>query len=566
MQAKKGVLVGCCLLILTACAQRREVSTPPEAPRPETAVGSQDADSTSLSPPVPEEPRRSIPPEPPPDPLDGLLRRAALELEHGEELLAEGFHEEARSHFAGALQALAESDFEFPKNPRLERTYFDWLGRVQTYELSYLSDPVELQPSVPELSPRDEILQLNLYKLAVDPDLAQRLAPGVLETRYGIPVQINESVLKFLDYYQNRGREITERGLRRIGRYRRNFQRIFEEEGVPQDLIYLAHVESLFNPFARSRARAVGIWQFVRGTAQSNGLTVDWWVDERRDVEKSTRAAARHLRELYERFQDWYLVLAAYNGGPNRVARILRRHGPMDFWIMARKRLLPRETRNYVPSVLAAILIYNQPDHYGFEVEPEAETAFAEVTLDYQVDLRVVAEILDGSLEDLLTLNPELRRAVTPFDSEGYVLRVPEGKAEALSAGLSELPPEKRIRVQHHRVRGGETLSQIARRYATSVTAIAQANRIRNVHRLRLGQDLIIPVQPSRPPPPRRAAIEADSNTHIVLEGESLWSIARLYGLTVENLLDWNGLGRRGFIYPGQRLRVRGPQGSSNLH
>ncbi len=565
MQAKIGVLVGC-LFILVSCAQRREVSTLPEAPQTEVPVSAGPIETDAAPPePAPQEALQPPGPADPPvpsDPVEELLRRGALEFEHGEELLAEGFREAARSHFSAALKTLAESGFEFAAHPRLERTYFDWLAQLQTHELSFLADPMDLQPPVPELSPRDEILQLNLFKLAVDPELAEHLAPGVVETRYGIPVQINESVLKFLDYYQNRGREITEKGLRRVGRYREFFQRTFQEAGVPEDLIYLAHVESLFNPFAVSRARAVGVWQFVRGTARGNGLRVDWWVDERRNVEKSTRAAARHLRDLYEKFQDWYLVLAAYNGGPNRVARILRKHGTLDFWAMSRKRLLPRETRNYVPSVLAAILIHSQPERYGFQVEPEQQVAFAEVDLEYQVDLRVVGEIIDQSLQDLLTLNPELRRAVTPFESKGYVLRVPQGKAQVLTDGLQKLPPEKRVRVQHHRVRSGQTLSQIAQRYGTSVTAIAQANRIRNVHRLRLGQDLIIPVGPPRPV--RRARAAGDSNTHVVLEGESLWSIARLYGLTVENLRDWNGLRRRGHIYPGQRLRVRGSQATSN--
>ncbi len=560
MQAKISIWIGC-LLLLAACAQRKEIATPPdsappvEVPSAETPVVEARADLPSAE-------FDPAPSPAPPDPVEEVLRHARLELEHGEELLAEGFQEAARSHFSGALQALAESDYEFASHPRVEEAYYDWLGRIQAYEFALLANPVDLQFPVFELSPRDEILQLNLFKLAVDPELAKRLAPGVVEARYGIPVQINESVLKFLDYYQHRGREITERGLQRIGRYLPLFQRIFAEVGVPEDLIYLAHVESLFNPFARSRARAVGVWQFMQGTGRTYGLKVDWWVDERRNVAKSTRAAARHLRDLYERFGDWYLVLAAYNGGPNRVARILRQHGQIDLWTMVRKRLLPRETRNYVPSVLAAILIYSQPEQYGFQVEPHTPIAAAEVRLDFQVDLRVVAELIDESPEVLLALNPELRRAVTPFDSKGYLLRVPEGKAQIVAAGLRELPPEKRIRVQHHRVGQGQTLSQIARRYGTSVTAIAQANRIRHVHRLRLGQDLIIPVGPPRPV--RRARTDDGSPTHTVLEGESLWSIARRYGLTVSQLRNWNGLSRRGFIYPGQSLKIQRSEASSN--
>ncbi len=407
-----------------------------------------------------------------------------------------------------------------------------------------------------EASPLDELAAVELYTLEVDPDLEETVSADLRESSFDIPVVLNHSVLQFLNYYQGRGRRIMEEGLRRSGRYLDYFAEVFEREQVPRDLIYLPHIESLFKPRAYSRAHARGLWQFVAGTGRRYGLEIDWWIDERSHVEKSTVAAARHLRDLYDEFGDWYLVLTAYNSGPGRVRRVHRRHGDLDYWEMRSRRLIPRETRNYVPSFLAALIIFKHPEKYGFHVEPEQPVALDRVPLDFQVDLRVVAELLDMKPQEVLDLNPQLRRGVTPYQRPGFELAVPEGTGDRLAAQLETLPEEKRLKVQHYRVRRGDTLSQIAGRFGSSVRAIADMNRIRNVHRLRLGQDLLIPSAGWRAPTRSARASRSRSGSYVVRRGDSLYRIARRLGLTVSQLATWNNIRPSQTIFPGQRLRL----------
>jgi membrane-bound lytic murein transglycosylase D len=319
----------------------------------------------------------------------------------------------------------------------------------------------------------------------------------------------------------------------------------------------MAHVESLFKPQAYSRARARGIWQFVKGTARLYGLKVGWWLDERLDYRKATRSAALCLKDLYEQFGSWYLALAAYNGGPGRVARVIQRYGEMDYWTMAKRRLLPRETRNFVPSILAAIIISRNPGRYGFVVESEPPLEFETVSLDYQVDLAVIAESIGVPLQTMMVLNPELQRGVTPFETESYQLKVPPGTSDLLTQQLAKIPPEKRLRLKHHRVRQGETLSHISARYGVSIRGIAEVNRIRNIHRLRLGQDLIIPLTErgaTGSAESRKKALKAGK--HTVRQGDSLYRIARLYGVALDDLFRWNNIRPGEHIHPGQQISI----------
>ncbi len=498
-----------------------------------------------------------------------LVLEAGADLDQGRALFLDGNQEEARHYFDQALAKLKDSGFGFSTHPFLEQAYYDLLGEVQNLETQAALDLSQLP--VPELppSPLDEISNLNLFQIEVDPELEERVSEDLKETRFDIPVTLNREVLRFLDYYQGRGRRIMESGLRRAGQYYPLFKQIFEEEETPRDLIYMAHVESLFQPRALSRARAKGIWQFVKGTGKLYDLDVDWWVDERSDVLKSTRAAARHLKDLFAEFEDWNLALAAYNAGAGRIARVLKRYGPMDYWTMADRKLLPRETRNYVPSILAAIIIFRHPERYGFDVEPAPEVEYETVPLDFQIDLRVVAEALEVPVDEIADLNPALLRGVTPDRPDGYDLKVPLGTADVLGPVLESIPPEKRLRLTHHRVAKGQTLSQIARHYGVSVRAIAETNRLRNVNRLSLGQDLIIPLSDWR-----AAAASLGSSTkatrsssqrarfHTVRRGDSLYRIARNYGVSVKDLAAWNHLRIGQTIYPGQKL-VLSPRGQS---
>ncbi|HUG42838.1 MAG TPA: LysM peptidoglycan-binding domain-containing protein [Acidobacteriota bacterium] len=403
-------------------------------------------------------------------------------------------------------------------------------------------------------SPWDEIKLTNPYSVEIDPTLGDRIRADLQNARFEIPVVVNKEVLYYLDFYQTRARRSMELGLRRAARYLPLFERIFQEEGVPRDLIFMAHVESLFHPLAISRARARGIWQFMQGTGRLYDLDVNWWVDERSDLEKSTRAAARHLRDLHEQFGDWHLVLAAYNCGPARVARALERHGPMDYWTMVERRHLPRETRLFVPAILAAVMIHRLPERFGFEPPLELPFEYDTIEIPFQIDLRTIAEESSIDAEELLGLNPQLLRGVTPPEALPYRVHLPSGSREAVATALERIPPERRLRFAHHRVRKGETLSAISARYGASIRALAETNRIRNVHRLRIGQELLIPLSLSDAPPSRAYSAP---QVYTVRRGDSLYRIARRFGLNVRKLMELNRLESQSILQPGQRLRLQ---------
>jgi membrane-bound lytic murein transglycosylase D len=329
-------------------------------------------------------------------------------------------------------------------------------------------------------------------------------------------------------------------------------ERIFREEGLPQDLIYLAQAESSFKPTALSRARARGMWQFIASRGREYGLQVGWWVDERQDPEKATRAAARHLRDLYEEFGDWHLAMAAYNTGPAGVARAIERTGYADFWELHKRNVLPRETKNYVPIILALTIIAKNQDKYGVQVQPEAPVETDVVKPGHPIDLRLVAETVDVSVETLKQLNPALLRTVTPRDPE-FELHLPAGTAERFFAEIAEIPQEKWVLWRRHRVEEGETLSAIASKYRVTTTAIAQVNGIDTRSVLSVGDRLIIPSTTA-------SNVAGRMVRYRVRRGDTLSEIARQHDVSVDDLRRWNGLRgsrvARGAVlkvYPGGR-------------
>ena len=556
----------CGLLLVSACSSGRNVST-------QTVVGK----SETSSPPVIQAP----PPEPLPsdspletiveqrDPIELLLEQAWDLFKKGQTLFEGGEVQEARSYFQQALDTLKHSGFEFFLNPHLESAYYDLLGGIQELELQAWVNPAEIQP-LSLVSPHfEEIDDLNLFAIQVDPHLRELAGQDLLNTRFDIPVVLNDDVLRLLNFYQNRGREIMEQGLKRSGMYVPLFREIFREEGVPLDLVYMAHVESHFKPNAYSRAKARGLWQFMLGTGKMYGLRQDWWIDERSDIVKSTHAAAQHLRDLYERFEDWHLAMAAYNVGSRRIDRVRRRYGKtLDYWTMVKRKMLPRETRSFVPSILAAVIIFRNPERYGFWVEPDPPLQFETIDLKEQVDLRVVAEEIDVQVADLFALNPELRRGITPFHDDDYKLKVPLGKADLLVKRLANLPKDRKVQVRHHKVKRGETLGLIAQRYRSSVTAIAQVNRIRNVHRLREGQDLLIPLAGGYSVASSARSVKPTSQqlpaTHKVRRGETLGLIAQRYRSSVTAIAQANQIQDVHRLREGQNLLIPSAGGNSS--
>ena len=396
-----------------------------------------------------------------------------------------------------------------------------------------------------------------------------------------IEPQLNAEVYRYIEYFTGGGRSTFERWLRRSGRYTNLFRQVLQREGLPPDLVNLVFVESGFNLHARSVSNAVGPWQFLRSTGRLFGLTVNQWVDERRDPEKSTVAAARYLKHLYSIFGDWPLALASYNAGEGTVLRAIKRQGPTNYWDLR----LPRQTEDYVPQFMAVLAISRSPEKYGFDqLELEDPMTFDEIALKGTVDLRAIARLAGCSYEDLRLLNPSVLRHAAPVQNGVTVLRVPKGKAEvilgALQGGVSMPAVDLSVK---HRVRRGETLQGIANQYHVSARKLAADNGVSRSKPLRRGMTLNVrstmaagtlsaaEIQPGDPtistayvparPRPPIASLNADSDAegrfrHTVRRGESLASIAGKYGVSVADIKRWNRLSSN-YVRRGTRLKLR---------
>jgi membrane-bound lytic murein transglycosylase D len=367
-----------------------------------------------------------------------------------------------------------------------------------------------------------------------------------------LPVELNNPVLACIDLYQGRLRGWMEQALSRGQKYMPHIREVFAEEGIPQDLAYVALVESAFRPAAYSRAKAKGVWQFISSTGRIYGLKQDWWVDERSDTEKATRAAARYLKELHETFGDWNLALAAYNAGPGKVQRGIDRYKTTDYWKLRETRAFRRETKNYVPLIHAAVVVAKAPEEYGFEITPEEPPVFETGEVEGAVDLRLIAECLETPVADIKALNPELRRLATPANRT-FGLRVPVGKGDAVGPCVEAIPPEKRVRFRTHVVARGQTFASIGKANGVRARDIAEANNLTVGKRLAVGTELIIPVDPraqatgarrtaSRTSAPVVLPEKALKLEHKVRRGDTLGSIATRYGTTVRDIQTWNGL------------------------
>jgi membrane-bound lytic murein transglycosylase D len=367
-----------------------------------------------------------------------------------------------------------------------------------------------------------------------------------------IPIVTNARVEKWLQYFKGRGRSEMAKWLTRTGRYRGMIEEILAEEGLPKELFYLSMIESGLNPSAYSRAHAAGMWQFISSRARMYGLRIDWWVDERRDPEKSTRAACAYLSDLYDMFGTWELALAAYNSGEGRVSRARSgRPSCPDFWCLD----LPRETEDFVPKFMAALTIGSDPRAHGFDPGPtDAPLAYETVEVAGAMKLENIAKAAGVDCEDMKRLNPALRRWCTPPDATTAV-RVPSGTADQALVALSTIPVEERVAWQRHQVSRGETLYAIAHAYDTTVNAILSMNDIRNPNRIRPGDDLVIPMGPA-PSGDERHADAASIVTYRVRSGDTVSSIARRHGKRTADVLRWNGLSWKSKIYPGDTLSI----------
>ncbi|MBE0595942.1 MAG: LysM peptidoglycan-binding domain-containing protein [Desulfuromonadales bacterium] len=421
------------------------------------------------------------------------------------------------------------------------------------------------EEALAEELPDVETLEDNflLSGVAEDPPEDEGETVRADEIFFDFPVVENEKVHYYVDYFTGTARPVFTRWLERSGRYLPMMRQIFAEEGVPQDLVYLAMVESGFNNRAYSWAHAVGPWQFIASTGKMYGMDSDWWRDERRDFEKATRAAARFLRDLHVRFDgDWYLAVASYNAGPGKLQRAIQMYETRDFWEISRHSYLAAETKNYLPKLLAVLLIAKEPEKYGFvDVAFQDPVAFDTVVLPTATDLEIVARFAEVPYEEVKNLNPELKRWCSPPYLRNYELRLPAGAKEKFERRYALLPERERANYKMHQVKKGDTLLAIASRYDIRVDDILSLNKVSNPRSLRIGQDLILPLHQglSRLPLEELKDDHARSvrkTTYTVRKGDTLSQIARKYGVSEKELRSLNKLGNKSLIRTGQALTV----------
>lgn len=395
-----------------------------------------------------------------------------------------------------------------------------------------------------------------------------------------VVIETNDKVKFFLDYFQGPKRGWMGRALQRSGRYSAMMKQILREEGLPEDLFYLALIESGYNPYAYSSAGAVGIWQFIAETGVRYGLRVDWWIDERRDPEKSTRAAARYLKDLYTQFGDWYLAAAAYNAGEGRVQRAIDACESNDFWHLSKRANLKGETKDYVPKFLAALMIAKEPEKYGFgPIAYDPPLLYETVEVPEPLEIATLARVCGQPAFLLRSLNPQINRPYTPARCE---IKVPQGSAAVFRANYAKLAPEERVVFRRHVVRKGENLAGIARKYGVPASAIVEMNDLPRGNQLRGGTALTIPVvqasagriggtesdrgfpsldRTPRTPPTSETLYSqpAARPRYEVRRGDTLWKISQKLGVSLQDLCSWNGLKPTSPIHPGQVLAVRRP-------
>ncbi len=525
-------------------------------------------------------------PAPAEDPVLTLIASSDRHFQAGQKELDLGHFDAAKQEFNQAIDVLLESPYGARTEPRIREQFDRLVDRISTYEMKALAEGDGFTEKKYEPASIDELLALSNtfpHPPAAPLSLKEAVQQDLQSGAHDVPIPVNQRVLSYIELFQGRLHEFIEEGMKRGSKYLPMIQNVFRAEGLPLDLAYVPLVESAFKPNALSRVKAKGVWQFMSGTAVENGLRNDWYIDERSDPEKATVAAAKYLHALGRLFDgDWHLALASYNGGPGRLQKAIKRAGVDDFWRLAdTPKMLPRETREYVPMILAAILIARNPAQYGFDFEKEAPPAFDTVTLPRPVDLRRVAEWAGTTIDEIQSLNPELRRWTTPLKDAQYQLKVPSGTADAIQARLSDAPVADLASLKWYTVKRGDSLPTIARKLNVSKTDLADANYLPVTARVKAGEKLMVPheatvlmaARTDRVVPATEArstvaesgrlAESANSNrvkmVYQVKRGDTFASIARLFKTSVASLKTWNPRLPDSRLVAGARLTVYRP-------
>src|SRR3954466_238423 len=527
-------------LLLTSCEENGRAKTTPHA----------QATAPTLTPVSTPAPKVVEPARPKVDPVEQVLAAVEKEYNAGKENYAAGHLEAAKQNFDRAVDLLLQSPVPVKSDARLEQEFARVVDGVHQLEMVALKEGDGFTEQKSEPAPIDEA---NEVTFPVDPNVKAKAEAEVKATRSDLPLVMNDEVAGYVNFYANtnRGRNTLQHAWTRGGRYREMIARVLKEEGVPQDLIYLAQAESGFHPLALSRVGARGMWQFMSSRARGYGLQHNLWVDERQDPEKSTRAAARHLKDLYNQFGDWYLAMAAYNSGPGTVQSAVKRTGYADFWELYRRNVLPKEARNYVPIIVAVAIMAKNPSQYGLQtVIPDPPMKYETVKINYPVDLRLVAECIDVSPTELQELNPSLLRMTTPKRS--FDLHLPVGTGEKYQAAIAAIPAGMRLWWRYHTVAKGETLMSLARTYRTPMKTIATANQLDMSDTIEAGAKLVIPIAPGRHNSGDGQTYARRLTIYRVRKHDTLESVSNNLGIAPTTIRRWNRM--KGDSLAGRRV------------
>jgi membrane-bound lytic murein transglycosylase D len=529
------------LVFLTGCPQQQSAAPPPSATAPTIAAPAQ-----APAPPAPtqEEIRAAARAQQ----AEQLIDRAEGTYRSGVNNYRAGRLEAARSDFDAAVDLMLTSGMDLKSDPQLSDEFEHLLNAINTLEMSALkqgtgfSAPIEAAP----LDAADEVT------FPANPELKAQVAAELKTTQSDLPLVINDYVAGFISYFSNskEGHAHLKASLERAGKYQDMIFKDLQAAGVPRDLIYLAVAESGFQPQVVNRhSGAGGMWQFMPFQG-AYGLERNGWFDERFDPEKSSLAYARYMKELYNQFGDWYLAMAAYNWGPGNVQRAVMKTGYADFWELYKRNVLPTATKNYVPGIIAAAIMAKNPKQYGLEgLVPEPPALSDTVSVDYAVDLRLVADLTDVSLGEIVSLNPSLLRMTTPRD-EDFDLHVPPGTRDVYLKRVAAIPEEKRTSWRFHVVHPGESLDSIASSFHDRPTEIASANNLDANASVNAGDGLVVPVA--------TVAAMPHPMHYITRLGDTLVTIADRFNVSVEDLRRWNHLSSS-TIKPHRSLYVAQP-------
>jgi membrane-bound lytic murein transglycosylase D len=532
-------------LTLSGCPATQPVSSPGATGSQATAPALQPAEAPAAPPPP-------APLTPDQRKAQQLIAQVERDFHSGEAHYGNGQLVQAKADFDKAVDRMLASGLDIKADQQLDDEFNRILDAVNALEMEALKRGNGFAPNV-EPSPADVA---NDVTFTVDPNLVAKARAELATTKSDLPLVINDYVAAYINFFANtqRGHNTLLHSFQRAGRYKAMIQQVLKEEGVPQDLIYLAVAESSFQPQAvNGSSGAGGMWQFM--PHGDYGLARNGYVDERFDPEKSTRAYAKYMKFLYYQLGDWYLAMAAYDWGAGSIQRAVQKTGYADFWELYKRNNLPAETKNYVPEILAAIIIARNPHQYGFDdVQLDAPIVTDTVPIDYAVDLRLVADLVDAEPQELIELNPGLLRMTTPPPgvlTGPFELHLPAGAATIFKQRISEIPEDRRTQWRYHRITPDDSLASIARSYHVSVEQLETVNQLQPGESLDNVEALVVPV-----PPP--AAIGLRTEVYRARRGDTLVKIADRFGVSLDDLRRWNHVTGTS-VAAGQRIRVSEP-------